>query len=193
MFSVFLLNRLSDVAPVLPAEVRWRRLSRIRMPKKQKVGQRLILRLFGMIVRFLTLVPAGPRTAGWCWGCGTSVPRGSGPTWSCNHNRARQAGLQAQQGHRSEVTSPRNWASARLCRLPARLPPAAVSTEAVEVAIAAPPVDGEANVELVRFLAEVLELKKGHLHLDKVFLSKSTDSPTVSGGYNVVFKVPPGV
>ncbi|CAF89748.1 unnamed protein product [Tetraodon nigroviridis] len=57
----------------------------------------------------------------------------------------------------------------------------AVSTEAVEVAIAAPPVDGEANVELVRFLAEVLELKKGHLHLDKGSRSRDkqvrVDSP----------------
>lgn len=50
------------------------------------------------------------------------------------------------------------------------LPLTAVSTEAVEVAIAAPPVDGEANVELVRFLAEVLDLKKSHIFLDKVLM-----------------------
>ncbi|XP_070828847.1 UPF0235 protein C15orf40 homolog [Chaetodon trifascialis] len=42
-----------------------------------------------------------------------------------------------------------------------------VSAEAVGVAIAAPPADGEANAELVRYLAEVLELKKSHIALDK--------------------------
>ncbi|XP_029378060.1 UPF0235 protein C15orf40 homolog [Echeneis naucrates] len=42
-----------------------------------------------------------------------------------------------------------------------------VSTEAVGVAIAAPPTDGEANTELIRFLAEILELKKNHISLDK--------------------------
>lgn len=43
-----------------------------------------------------------------------------------------------------------------------------VSAEAVGVAIAAPPVDGEANVELIRYLAEILELKRSHISLDKV-------------------------
>ncbi|XP_026220335.1 UPF0235 protein C15orf40 homolog [Anabas testudineus] len=42
-----------------------------------------------------------------------------------------------------------------------------VSADAVGVAIAAPPTDGEANTELIRYLAEVLELKKSHLSLDK--------------------------
>ncbi|TNN57507.1 UPF0235 protein C15orf40 [Liparis tanakae] len=42
-----------------------------------------------------------------------------------------------------------------------------VSAEAVGVSIAAPPTDGEANAELVRFLAEVLDLKKSHVSLDK--------------------------
>lgn len=42
-----------------------------------------------------------------------------------------------------------------------------VSAEAVGVAIAAPPTDGEANAELIRFLAEVLDLKKSHISLDK--------------------------
>ncbi|XP_059191280.1 UPF0235 protein C15orf40 homolog [Centropristis striata] len=42
-----------------------------------------------------------------------------------------------------------------------------VSAEAVAVAIAAPPTDGEANTELIRFLAEVLDLKKSHISLDK--------------------------
>lgn len=43
-----------------------------------------------------------------------------------------------------------------------------VSTEAVSVAISAPPTDGEANAELIRYLAEVLGLKKSHVCLDKV-------------------------
>ncbi|KAI4895534.1 hypothetical protein NFI96_004770 [Prochilodus magdalenae] len=42
-----------------------------------------------------------------------------------------------------------------------------VSSEAVGVAIAAPPTDGEANAELVRYLAKVLELKKSEVALDK--------------------------
>ncbi|XP_005795957.3 UPF0235 protein C15orf40 homolog [Xiphophorus maculatus] len=42
-----------------------------------------------------------------------------------------------------------------------------VSTQAVGVSIAAPPTDGEANTELVRYLAEVLELKKSQISLDK--------------------------
>uniref|UniRef100_A0A3Q1GMB4 Zgc:193812 n=1 Tax=Acanthochromis polyacanthus TaxID=80966 RepID=A0A3Q1GMB4_9TELE len=43
-----------------------------------------------------------------------------------------------------------------------------VCAEAVGVAIAAPPTDGEANAELIRYLAEVLDLKKSHISLDKV-------------------------
>lgn len=42
-----------------------------------------------------------------------------------------------------------------------------VSAEAVGVAIGAPPTDGEANTELIRYLAEVLHLKKSHISLDK--------------------------
>ncbi|MBN3313374.1 CO040 protein, partial [Atractosteus spatula] len=42
-----------------------------------------------------------------------------------------------------------------------------VSTEAVGVAIAAPPSDGEANAELVRYLSKVLELKRSEVVLDR--------------------------
>ncbi|XP_035012554.2 UPF0235 protein C15orf40 homolog isoform X2 [Hippoglossus stenolepis] len=42
-----------------------------------------------------------------------------------------------------------------------------VSVEAVGVSIAAPPTDGEANTELIRFLAQVLDLKKSHISLHK--------------------------
>ncbi|KAM7415244.1 hypothetical protein PAMA_019863 [Pampus argenteus] len=42
-----------------------------------------------------------------------------------------------------------------------------VSAVEVGVSIAAPPTDGEANAELIRYLAEVLELKKSHISLDK--------------------------
>ncbi|KAG9272430.1 hypothetical protein AMEX_G13426 [Astyanax mexicanus] len=48
-----------------------------------------------------------------------------------------------------------------------------VSSEAVGVAIAAPPSEGEANAELVRYLSKVLELKKSEIVLDKG--SKSRD------------------
>ncbi|KAK2842901.1 hypothetical protein Q5P01_013101 [Channa striata] len=42
-----------------------------------------------------------------------------------------------------------------------------VSAEAVGVAVAAPPTDGEANTELIRYLAQVLDLKRSHISLDK--------------------------
>ncbi|KAG7266613.1 hypothetical protein CRUP_031560 [Coryphaenoides rupestris] len=42
-----------------------------------------------------------------------------------------------------------------------------VSPEAVGVAIAAAPTDGEANAELLRYLAQVLQLKRSQVSLDK--------------------------
>ncbi|XP_062945836.1 UPF0235 protein C15orf40 homolog [Cynocephalus volans] len=42
-----------------------------------------------------------------------------------------------------------------------------LTTEAVNVAIAAPPLEGEANAELCRYLSKVLELKKSDVVLDK--------------------------
>ncbi|XP_060708982.1 UPF0235 protein C15orf40 homolog [Hemiscyllium ocellatum] len=51
-----------------------------------------------------------------------------------------------------------------------------VSEEAVGVAIAAPPSDGEANVELVCYLAKVLALKKSEVILEKITSESSEDS-----------------
>lgn len=42
-----------------------------------------------------------------------------------------------------------------------------VTAEAVGVAIAAPPSEGEANAELCRYLAKVLEVKKSDVVLEK--------------------------
>nr|XP_033776747.1 UPF0235 protein C15orf40 homolog [Geotrypetes seraphini] len=42
-----------------------------------------------------------------------------------------------------------------------------VTTEAVGIAIAAPPSDGEANAELCRYLSKVLEIKKSDIVLEK--------------------------
>ncbi|KYO21129.1 hypothetical protein Y1Q_0001424 [Alligator mississippiensis] len=42
-----------------------------------------------------------------------------------------------------------------------------VTSEAVSVAIAAPPSEGEANAELCRYLSKVLEVKKSEVVLDK--------------------------
>lgn len=42
-----------------------------------------------------------------------------------------------------------------------------VTSEAVGVAIAAPPTEGEANAELCRYLSKVLEIKKSEVVLDK--------------------------
>lgn len=56
-----------------------------------------------------------------------------------------------------------------------------VSSEAVGVAIAAPPTDGEANSELVRYLSKVLNVKKSEIVLDKVgiILNTTHDSPAI--------------
>ncbi|MBZ3880076.1 Protein farnesyltransferase/geranylgeranyltransferase type-1 subunit alpha [Sciurus carolinensis] len=43
-----------------------------------------------------------------------------------------------------------------------------LSTEAVNVAIAAPPSEGEANAELCRYLSKVLELRRSDVVLDKM-------------------------
>lgn len=43
-----------------------------------------------------------------------------------------------------------------------------VTAEAVGVAIAAPPSEGEANAELCRYLSKVLEVKKSDVILEKV-------------------------
>lgn len=42
-----------------------------------------------------------------------------------------------------------------------------VSTEAIGVQIAAPPVDGEANTELIKFISKVLQVRKSDLNLDR--------------------------
>uniref|UniRef100_H3BE98 Zgc:193812 n=1 Tax=Latimeria chalumnae TaxID=7897 RepID=H3BE98_LATCH len=42
-----------------------------------------------------------------------------------------------------------------------------VAVEAVGVAVAAPPMEGEANAELLRYLAKVLEIKKSDIVLEK--------------------------
>ncbi|NP_001153585.1 UPF0235 protein C15orf40 isoform b [Homo sapiens] len=46
-----------------------------------------------------------------------------------------------------------------------------LTAEAVNVAIAAPPSEGEANAELCRYLSKVLELRKSDVVLDKVGLA----------------------
>jgi uncharacterized protein YggU (UPF0235/DUF167 family) len=43
-----------------------------------------------------------------------------------------------------------------------------IGNEAVGVQISAPPVEGEANTELVRYMAAVLGLRKSDVSLDKV-------------------------
>ena len=43
-----------------------------------------------------------------------------------------------------------------------------ISEEGVGVQISAPPIEGEANTELVRYIADILGLRKGDINLDKV-------------------------
>lgn len=42
-----------------------------------------------------------------------------------------------------------------------------ITTEAIGVQISAPPVDGEANTELVKYISKVLQLRKSDLSLDR--------------------------
>lgn len=46
-----------------------------------------------------------------------------------------------------------------------------MTAEAVGVAIAAPPSEGEANAELCRYLSKVLQVKKSDVTLEKVLAS----------------------
>ena len=43
-----------------------------------------------------------------------------------------------------------------------------ITEEVVGIQIAAPPVDGEANTELVKYMSKVLGLRKSDVSLDKV-------------------------
>ena len=43
-----------------------------------------------------------------------------------------------------------------------------MDTERVSVSIGAPPVDGEANSELVKFMAKQLQIRKSDVSLEKV-------------------------
>ena len=43
-----------------------------------------------------------------------------------------------------------------------------ISEEAVGVQIAAPPADGEANTELVKYLSKLLNVRKSDISLDRV-------------------------
>ncbi|CAL9696524.1 unnamed protein product [Knipowitschia caucasica] len=56
-----------------------------------------------------------------------------------------------------------------------------VSAAAVCVSVAAPPTDGEANTELLRFLAEVLQLKKTQISLYKGSRSRDKVMKVESG------------
>lgn len=56
-----------------------------------------------------------------------------------------------------------------------------ISDEGIGVQIAAPPVEGEANTELIKFLSKVLGLRKSDLSLDKGSKSR-TKTVTVMKG-----------
>ena len=63
-----------------------------------------------------------------------------------------------------------------------------ISSEGVGVKIAAAPVDGAANSELCRYLAQVLGLRKSEVYLDKVscFLKRS---PNACGNFLLKFQI----
>ncbi|XP_011259859.1 UPF0235 protein C15orf40 homolog [Camponotus floridanus] len=55
-----------------------------------------------------------------------------------------------------------------------------ISDEAVGIAISAPPMEGEANAELVKYLASIFELRKSNVSLDRGSRSRQK-TVTVSG------------
>ncbi|EDM08708.1 similar to RIKEN cDNA 3110040N11, isoform CRA_e [Rattus norvegicus] len=57
-----------------------------------------------------------------------------------------------------------------------------LNTEAVGVAIAAPPSEGEANAELCRYLSKVLDLRKSDVVLDKFHWVSKGISPEALHG-----------
>ncbi|XP_078052997.1 UPF0235 protein C15orf40 homolog [Augochlora pura] len=62
-----------------------------------------------------------------------------------------------------------------------------ISNDAVGVAISAPPVEGEANTELVKYLASVLGMRKSDVSLDRG--SRSRQKVVVVSGGTTVEKV----
>lgn len=52
-----------------------------------------------------------------------------------------------------------------------------IANESIGIQIQAPPIDGEANTELIKYLSKILELKKSALQLDKG--SKSRDKVVI--------------
>lgn len=56
-----------------------------------------------------------------------------------------------------------------------------ISAESVDVQVAAPPMDGEANAELIKFMAHVLKVRKSDVSLEKGSKSR-TKVLAVSGG-----------
>ncbi|KAJ1525672.1 hypothetical protein ONE63_008889 [Megalurothrips usitatus] len=60
-----------------------------------------------------------------------------------------------------------------------------MSEEGVGVQISAPPVEGEANTELVRYIAEVLGLRKGDISLDKGSRSRNKTILVAKGKLSV--------
>ncbi|KAE8617944.1 hypothetical protein XENTR_v10009231 [Xenopus tropicalis] len=63
-----------------------------------------------------------------------------------------------------------------------------VTADAVGVAIAAPPTEGEANAELCRYLSKVLVLKKSEVSLDKVCLVPCSN-PWTNRIYTLILQI----
>ncbi|GIY01138.1 UPF0235 protein C15orf40 homolog [Caerostris darwini] len=61
-----------------------------------------------------------------------------------------------------------------------------VGEESVGIQISAPPVDGEANKELLRHLGEILNLKKSELSLEKG--SRSRDKTVIISGTSITLE-----
>lgn len=62
----------------------------------------------------------------------------------------------------------------------------AITDEGVDINIAAPPSDGEANAELIDFLSQVLDIRKGCFSLDKGGKSRSKRMEISNSGYENV-------
>lgn len=99
--------------------------------------------------------------------CGSTMPKKAGAT-SKGKNQTKEPET-APPAAGPVATDPKGFVTIAIHAKPGSRQNAVtdLSTEAVGVAIAAPPSEGEANAELCRYLSKVLDLRKSDVVLDK--------------------------
>ncbi|CAO2613979.1 UPF0235 protein C15orf40 homolog, partial [Lemmus lemmus] len=129
--------------------------------------------------RWLFAAPAGLACCSWRWVAALRLPLDVCLVPRCLRKPARQARpVGKNQTKEPETplppagpvaTDPKGCVTIAIHAKPGSKQNAVtnLTTEAVGVAIAAPPSEGEANAELCRYLSKVLELRKSDVVLDK--------------------------